>query len=36
MRSYKYNCLDELTFLKFDFDMNIDSHKGFKGARSFS
>ena len=36
MKSEKSNCLDEFNFIKFDFDTNIDSHKGFKRVRSFS
>ena len=30
MRSDRSDCLNEFTFNKFDFDLNIDSHKGFK------
>ena len=36
MISEKKHCLDEFTFLKFDLDMNIDSHKGFKGPYGFN
>ena len=30
------NCLDGFNVLKFDFGLNIDSHKGFKRAGIFS
>ena len=36
MISEKRNCLDDFTFIKVDFDTNIDYYKGFKMVIRFS